>query len=98
MSETLWKVLGCVGMAAIGGAIALVCAFVVSEIRDNIAIKRRDYEYKHRFDKPPLAKCYCKDCLYRSSDGTCDKLGSRYVNEDDFCNRASPCDGEVKWK
>lgn len=83
-------------MVVLGGFIALVCAFVATEIRDNIKIRRMQYEFQHRFDKPPLAKCYCKDCSYRS-DGLCDKF-DRYVDQDFFCKYADPCDGEVKWE
>lgn len=92
LSETLWRVFGFIGMAGLGVAFALVCAFVVSEISDNIKMRRRKYALQHRFDKPPLAKCYCKDCSYRSN-GLCDKF-DRFVAEDFFCRHADPCDGE----
>lgn len=96
MSETLWRVFGLVGMVGLGVAIAVVCAYVVATIRDNIKMKRWQYALQHRFDKPPLAKCYCKDCLYRSN-GLCDKF-DRFVAENFFCKLADPCDGEVKWE
>lgn len=84
-------------MAGLGVVFALVCAFVVSEISDNIKMRRRKYALQHRFDKPPLAKCYCKDCAYRSGEGICDQF-DRYVDQDFFCRYADPCDGEVKWE
>ena len=40
--------------------ITMLKDFVVDTIK-NLKWK---YKYKHRFDKPPLAKCYCKDCRY----------------------------------
>ena len=97
MSETLWRVFGFIGMVGLGVAIALTCAYVIAKINDNIKAWRRRYELQHRFDKPPLAKCYCKDCSWRSGAGPCDKL-DRYVDQDFFCKHADPCDGEVKWE
>lgn len=94
MTETLWRVFGLVGMVIVGVFVAFLCYFIAGEIRENIAIKRRQYEYQHRFDKKPVAKCYCKDCLYRS-DVLCDKF-DRYVDQDFFCRHADPCDGKVK--
>lgn len=97
LNETLRRVFEFVGMAGLGVAIALTCAYVIAEINDNIKARRRRYELQHRFDKPPLAKCYCKDCSWRSSTGLCDKF-DRYVDQDFFCKYADPCDGEVKWE
>ena len=88
MSETLWRVLAYVGMVGLGVAIALTCAYVIAEISDTIKAWRMRYELQHRFDKPPLAKCYCKDCSYRSN-GLCDKF-DRFVAEDFFCRHADP--------
>lgn len=92
LSETLLRVLWFIGMVGVGVAIALACIYVVSDIK----LRRRKYALQHRFDKPPLAKCYCKDCLYRSN-GLCDKF-DRFVAENFFCKLADPCDGEVKWE
>lgn len=33
-------------------------------IAECIYAKRYEYMIKHRFDDPPLAKCYCIDCKY----------------------------------
>lgn len=61
-------------------------------IRDRIWI----YKYNHRFDKPPTAKCYCKDCsLYGdfTSRNLCRKHKSNF-SEDYFCKDADPCKAE----
>lgn len=44
-----------------------VCTYlVVNRIANGIArgvrILKRRYKEKRRYDKPPTAKCYCKDC------------------------------------
>ena len=42
--------------------------FSVIKLHDSIAeyrdAKRYEYKINHRFDDPPLAKCYCIDCKY----------------------------------
>ena len=38
-------------------AIVLFCEYLAHEV-----VKK--YKIKHRFDKPPTAKCYCRDCKY----------------------------------
>lgn len=54
------------------------------------------YKYKHRFDKKPMAKCYCKDCVYFTSlDRRCTHHYT-YAEESDFCNHARPCKKEIK--
>ena len=63
-------------------------------IRDNlddwVAHKKYEYKRKHRFDKPPLAKCYCKDCYYHYDDGHCSKHDGWYTAVDCFCWAADP--------
>lgn len=65
-------------------------------ICEKIKILRTEYKIKHKFDKPPAAKCYCKDCLcYNDEDaiasgyGHCGYLGLD-VDDDWFCWRAMP--------
>lgn len=57
--------------------------FVIKKIRD---LQRR-YQYKHRFDKPPTANCFCKDCIYHKKDNYCGYVGQK-TPEDGFCYRA----------
>ena len=93
MSETLVRVLGCICIAGFGLVIALVCAYVMAKIYHNIKVWRRKYTLQHRFNKPPLAKCYCKDCVYRPYGELCDKFDC-YVDQDFFCRHADPRDGK----
>lgn len=70
-------------------AIAMLKDFVVDTIR-NLKWK---YKYKHRFDKPPLAKCYCKDCRYYISEGNCGDCATHNgwkVADNWFCWSAKP--------
>ena len=59
------------------------------------------YKYKHRFNKSPVARCYCKDCdnwnphSPQATEGRCWKFG--YTTADNwFCWDAEPRDMERK--
>jgi len=61
-------------------------------IRESIIDLRWKYKYKHRFDKKPIAKCYCNDCKYhgRIDDNTLCQLHDRHFPSDWFCKDAKP--------
>ena len=77
--------------------IAVIAAFSIIVIKDGIndlisKLKWR-HKYKHRFDKPPTAKCYCKDCWYWWPDsGKCCAFGGLVTADDWFCWNAKPTD------
>jgi hypothetical protein len=69
------------------------CAF--DALRDVVRGWRWTYRYKHRFDKSPTAKCYCKDCVYHGTEhensNPCTLPGiDRWTPEDGFCYEAEP--------
>ena len=79
----------------------LVCAAAeLLERLNNIITKRkRLYLIKHRFDKPPLAECYCKDCFrftYKDPNdlecrnGYCSKFRRLDMPDYGFCEDATP--------
>ena len=58
---------------------------------------KRWYQYKHRFDKPPTAKCYCIDCVHHNNEsGRCYRFGEEYRCTADnwFCWEAEPREKE----
>lgn len=58
--------------------------FIVEKIEE----LKYDYKVKHRFDKPPLAKCYCKDCKsYNRENERCYRL-NRSTADNWFCSWA----------
>lgn len=85
------------------GFIALIGAFLivsmVEHIKSCVAHFRWQYKYKHRFDKPPMAKCYCYACENYGKNGRFhDPTGNRcfahsgwHVADDWFCKDATPC-------
>ena len=54
------------------------------------------YVYKHRFDRPPTASCYCKDCQFHIDSGTqknkCTNItwADKYTPDNGFCYEADP--------
>ena len=54
-------------LAYIGGCLVTVLLVFIlfglfSIIKNFIQVQIHKYKIKHRFDKPPIAKCYCIDC------------------------------------
>ena len=80
------------------GTVGLLILFVIIGIKDGISDKILDlkweHKYKHRFDKPPTAMCYCKDCMYYNLDkGYCTDghANKQFLLADSyFCAFASP--------
>lgn len=83
-----------IGMMFILMAIIL-CLFELKKyIKDQIEMAKYRHKRKHRFDKPPTAKCYCKDCRsYEVNEGQsscyCSAFG-HYMDDDQFCSLAYP--------
>ena len=65
-------------------------------VEDKIQFIKYKHRMKHRFDGPPLAKCYCRDCesWYERYDddtsGKCDGFVGKYTADDFFCKYAKP--------
>lgn len=69
----------------------LVYAALLLYLQEFIDKAKHKYRYKHRFDKPPTAKCYCIDCKYHDNeDGLCSSLGYWYTADNWFCWKADP--------
>ena len=89
----------------------LFCVIVLTGILVALAIYGKEvvedlrwkHQYKHRFDKPPTAKCYCKDCKWHIDKGStknrCTNVtwADRYTPDNGFCYDADPKarDGDV---
>ena len=55
----------------------------------NIKLCRLKHKQKHRFDKPPMAACYCRDCNKWDFDtGECSVFTRRKTKDDWFCKDA----------
>lgn len=85
----------CIGLATVTVFGVLICWLVVDFISNEIDEARWVYKYKHRFDKPPLAACYCVDCKFHGDaiDSTrCTNRKDVILQTADewFCQAAEP--------
>lgn len=68
------------------GIIIMLIGFVIGSIKElKYSIKR-----KRRFNRKPIASCYCKDCMYWHTSGKCDAFTNKYTADDSFCSMARP--------
>ena len=89
MGDTIIGVLAVVGIVSLAFMVFCIGAIIYYHVVDWIDRLKWNYKYKHRFDKPPLAKCYCKDCIYYGNDGSCRGTYPAHV-DDWFCKDATP--------
>lgn len=91
------RLLAAIGAGVILGTIVFGIFILIDAIKE--FKERKDYEYKrlHRFDGPPLAKCYCKDCVYgfrpyeEFGDGIkCSKKNINHCSDAWFCADGEP--------
>lgn len=77
--------------------LVLIISIFLEELGNNISDKIRkikyEYKYKHRFDNPPTAKCYCIDCChYEINSQKCFRYSNLglYTSDNSFCSEAVP--------
>lgn len=95
-------------LATLGGgviaAIAIaVIGLLISKIKEKVRDKRFEHMQKHRFDKPPIAKCYCIDCeCHNNENNHCYKFDGWNTADSWFCWDAEPRKrrrkGRNKWR
>lgn len=84
-----------IGMGTVTLIVVVVFSLLVETLKGLLHELKWKHTYKHRFDKPPTAKCYCKDCIYHDKTGSCSSLslidGPLYYTADNwFCWKADP--------
>lgn len=97
MSDTVMKGFVLIGIIAVIGILATIAIVTINDISLKIEEYQRQYRIKHRFDKPPTAKCYCRDCKkWEPETGKCyDHCNSRLMADNLFCCFAEPITGEI---
>jgi hypothetical protein len=82
---------------AIGIATTITIGFVLLEfvadlISNAIDEAKWTYKYRHRFDKPPTAACYCIDCKFHEDgkDRTRCTSPRDHTADEWFCKAAKP--------
>lgn len=100
-TEALMIVCSWIGILVIAGCVVMMLYYAFDATRNVIHVLRWTYKYKHRFDKPPTAACYCKDCIYHGTtykDGgnnKCDYPGIEIWTPDEgFCFEAEPINAQ----
>ncbi|MDF2902852.1 MAG: hypothetical protein K0S25_490 [Bacillus sp. (in: firmicutes)] len=80
-----------IGFLTIFAIIVLLIIAIVEIIKDRARNLYRKQVQKHRFDKSPTAKCYCKDCKYWvPHNGDCCKFTGWKTADNWFCWDAEP--------
>lgn len=89
--DDLKNVLMLIGLLSIIAIILVGVAILVDAIKERIRNLKMKHIIKHRFDKPPTAKCYCKDCKHWIEDGACCTIFKGWRTADNwFCWKAEP--------
>lgn len=74
-----------------GFILIIICDFIKTKI-DKLKFY---HKIKHRFDKPPIADCYCIDCKFRNRENQKCFILECCVEENQFCWHAEPVDVET---
>ena len=77
------------GAVALIGGVIIILSMFYDWLRGRIRNLRRIWQYKHRFNKKPIAKCYCIDCRYYDEQKICRNL-DRHVLDNEFCCWSEP--------
>lgn len=88
MKENLMSFFTLFGIISSIMVLVFIIMFIYYFIAEKIEELKYDYKAKHRFDKPPLANCYCKDCKYHGYNGKCYNFTERYTADNWFCSEA----------
>lgn len=89
LDDILWA-LAIIGAMFIVCIIVCVVISVCYSIKEKIYNVRYRYKIAHRFDKDPVAKCYCKDCnAYKANTNECTRTKCNEP-ENGFCWCAYP--------
>ena len=90
MSKTIIIFFVLLGIIFLALIIVLITEEISAKVRERLRKKRKEYEYKHRFDKPPIAECYCVDCWYRDNEKSSCRRYGLCTADDWFCKEAMP--------
>lgn len=99
MLRGIANILIVIGALSVFFAGVLLCYFIYDEVSAWYEGVKWAYKYKHRFDKEPIAPCYCKDCMNYSPydwnngrEGTCSLYRGlqRTLSDNMFCCLAEP--------
>ena len=82
-----------IGAAGIGIGLLITALNLIYIIREKVNLIIKKYKDRHKFEKPPIAKCYCISCeLWLADDkdrtsGRCEAWMDYHTSADEFCAR-----------
>ena len=84
------------GIASCLSLLVIVIVFIVVALKEKVSKWTYRQQIKHRFDKPPLAKCYCVDCTSYRANGDCRAHDGWTVADCWYCWAATPKERQDK--
>nr|DAO16277.1 MAG TPA: hypothetical protein [Caudoviricetes sp.] len=72
---------------------AVIFDYIFFKVIEGVENLKYRYKKKHRYDKPPTAKCYCKDCIFHKN-GVCSELIKAHTPDEFFCCAAERKENE----
>jgi len=95
--EAIRNIFTGIGVVSVAGILTLLVVWFKEWLEGKITDRKWKYKYEHRFDKPPLAQCYCHDCCnYNPKTSRClyhirkELPNGLYVKDNMFCKEAIP--------
>ena len=88
MIEDILMFMGLSSVIVLFGFFVIV---IIDGVKLSVETLKQKYKIKHRFDKPPTAKCYCIDCrLHDNNTGRCHRFERFHSADNWFCFDAEP--------
>lgn len=88
-----------IGIATVATFGFMIVGIIASYVSDAIQEAMWIHKYRHRFDKPPTAACYCIDCKYHGDSTDLTRCTNRkdvvlQTADEWFCQAAEPKERE----
>ena len=105
MHDGMYRILGewtsifaFIGVSIVAILVVVLIANIVDSIKNVVKLRIKKYKDRHRFEKPPTAKCYCIACDYwlavdsKKTYGRCTGYQSNgyMMDAGEFCSRGVP--------
>ena len=90
------NILMMIGGVTVLFVVGTILYILYESIREKVREWKWIYKRNQRFDKPPTAECYCKDCIYFKEDSHYSKCNRGHIDktwsiaDNYFCWQATP--------
>lgn len=87
----LGAILQTLGICFLAVVLIIISVYTADFLGNEVERTIRNYKIKHRFKNPPIAKCYCMDCVqYEEKRGYCRCFSAYNMARNAFCVFAEP--------